>query len=104
MKKLAVLVLSCVFAHSAFAFPIFDPLANAVSKGGTDYSDASPLKGQSTGTDTWVGVNTAQSGGIITLNPYTFTNYGPGTALGAPTGTEAAQVNAPGSGTGQGVR
>ena len=106
MKKILPLALLCACTSGALAvtFPIFDPLADATASGGTSYSDSTALKGQINATgNTWLGLNTNQSS-LIPLTAYAFSNYAPTAPWPAPSGTEAAQVNAPGTGTGQGVR
>jgi hypothetical protein len=106
MKRILPFALLCACSYGAFAvtFPIFDPLADATSSGGTSYSDSTALKGQINATgNTWVGINTAQTS-LIPLTGYAFSNYAVGSPLPAPSGTEVGQVNAPSSGTGQGVR
>lgn len=107
MKKFLALIPLCALSWSASAvtLPIFDPFADATASNGTAYADFTPLNGQINAQgDAWIPINTNQNSGIILLNSYAFTNYAPGSALPTPTGTEAAQVNAPGTGSGQGVR
>ncbi len=107
MKNLLALTLLCTASISGFAvtLPIFDPFTDATASNGTAYADSTLLRDQKNAQGvTWLGINTNQNTGLITLSSYAFTNYAPGSALPAPTGVEAGQVGAPGTGTGQGVR
>ncbi|MGZ4974030.1 MAG: hypothetical protein ACXWDN_14820 [Limisphaerales bacterium] len=103
MKNLLALTLLCTasLTASAVTLPIFDPFVDATSSNGTAYADLSMLVGQTNAQGTtWVAVNTNQNSGIITLTGYAFTNYAQGSALPAPTGSEAAQVHAPATSSG----
>src|SRR2546421_13126097 len=70
MKKLLLLALSIGLLPQAFAFPIYDPFADATgTPGGTAYTAGSTLAGQTNAfLDPWNSINTSAVGAPIAIS------------------------------------
>ncbi len=68
MKKLAIIALSCAASLGAFAFPSFDPFADATASGGTSYSPTSNLSVQTNAAgEGWYAMATAATGSPVAI-------------------------------------